>query len=134
MTRIKLEPNVPQIGTFDLQNSENVKSNPAGKVSSEDPNVSLPVSPEARASKLSEGDLQATARATQLNSLLNTQTTDQPQPPSVEGFYDLTVSHFKDSNQRTGEDQGAGNLQPKVNSLYLENTMVSNLTDTKKGD
>ncbi|HSE43374.1 MAG TPA: hypothetical protein VLH08_21625 [Acidobacteriota bacterium] len=131
MTRIKHEPNVHQVGTSDLQNAENVRSNSVATKGSENANVNVPVSPEALASKLSEGDLQAKARAAELNSMLNTPDTDQPKPPGGEAFYDLLISSVKDPNLKTGEAK-AERLQPKVNSLELENTLVSNFVNSKK--
>ena len=58
---------------------------------------------ETRASKLSEGNLQATARAADLNSQLNANSTDQPKGESSTGFYDLLVSQFKDPVAPKGE-------------------------------
>ena len=133
MTRIKLEPSVLQVGTSDLQNAENVRSNlVAGNGSENAPaNVKVPVSAEALASKLSEGDLQAKARAAELNSLLNTQKADQPKSKNSTGLYDLIISSFKDPEPRMAEDQAnSGKLQPNViadsiatdNSSEVDNT------------
>jgi hypothetical protein len=121
MTRINLEPNVQQVGTSDLQNAENVRSNSIVSKGSENAQITQSsektVPREALASKLSEGDLQAKIRATELNSLLNAKDTDQPKPSSGEAFYDLLISSLKDPNPKTGESQtNAEKLHPNVNS------------------
>jgi hypothetical protein len=107
MTRIKLEPNNIQVGTSDVQNAENLRSNSVANKGGENAQVTQnsekTVPREALASKLSEGDLQAKIRATELNSLLNTKDTDQPKPPSGEAFYDLLISSFKDPKPKTDE-------------------------------
>jgi hypothetical protein len=53
-------------------------------------------SPESRASKVSEGKLQASARAADLLSQLNAQGPQDPKPKDTASFYDLMISSVKD--------------------------------------
>jgi hypothetical protein len=100
MTRINSAGNGKQIWTFDLQNSENVKCSPE---TTNEPSAQQPEETKAKASspahpmeKLNEADLQAKARAAELNSQLNTRPAN---PPHASAFYDLLISSFKDSVQ-----------------------------------
>ena len=114
-----------QIGTSDLQNAENVKS-PAGTTKDnikqpsamqmEEAKGKASSSSEHLAAKLTEGDLQAKARAAELNSQLNTQPTDQPKTGNVSGFYDLLVSSFKDPVQPKTEEEPAYQKDTKTES------------------
>jgi hypothetical protein len=139
MTRIKNESGVKPIYTSDVQNAENVRSLPDADKDLSNRN-SLTTnnqeakkkeldSPEHLSSKLSENNLQAKARATELNSQLNTQDTDQPKTANATPLFDNTpfdelISIFKGQ-------PNASAFQPKVNSIELENTMVSNAKDKR---
>ena len=83
---------------------------------------------ETRASKLSEGNLQATARAADLNSQLNANSTDQPKRESTFGFRDMMVSSFKDPvTPKISSDQLKGD-----SSTGFYDLLISSVKDPAK--
>jgi hypothetical protein len=90
---IQGSPSVPKtFGTSDVQNSETLRESlpSEGKT---------PASPESRTAKLFEGNLQASARAADLNSQLNAQGPQEPNAKGTASFYDLLISSVKEEKK-----------------------------------